>query len=194
MALNYPGPYEVRIQYTVADRVHVQKLNCVVISSPDFVEDWSTKYFGNRGGTSTLMNTAVDTWVALMADLVNENLATIDYAELWKYQPGTNIAAYAGAYDISAPGEATIATAALTQAIFGFRTLEGNNMSIQIMEGVRLAGARVTYPNMNAQEQALVDHCLSNDMVWLARDTSFPLAFRHLLVGQNEALFKRLYR
>lgn len=194
MALNYPGPYEIRLHYTVADRTHVQKLNCGVIGVPDFVEDWSTVDLFNSIGTSVQLDTAMDAWVAIMQDLLNDAVATIDYAELWKYQTGTFISQFAGAYDIGVAGLATFSTVALSQQIFSFRTLEGNNMFIQIMEGVRLQGAPLTRANLNAQEEALVAHCLGDTMCWLARDTSYPLAFKHMLVGQNEALFKQLYR
>lgn len=194
MALNFPGPYEVRINYTVSSRPHVAKLNCFVVGAPDYVEDWASEYFLNKGGTSTQMDTAMDTWVALMGDLLNSGVATIDFAELWKYEPASFVSSYAGAYDISVAATAAFSLQPYTQNIFSFRTLEGNNMSIQLMEGVRVPTSRVTYASMNEQEQALVDHCLSNDMVWQARDTSFPLAFRHLLCGQNEALWKKVFR
>lgn len=194
MATNYPGPYELRIFYTVSSLTHVMRLNCTVIGTPTPGTPFSgIDIDDDLLGTEDL-ETATDDLVALMQPLFNSGNTTIDYAELWKYTPGTFEASFFSTYSIGVAGTSGSVYNSAGQAIFVFRSLEGGIMKVVLMETVLPLAGPDTGVLANAQAEAFKNHFLTGANRWIARDTSPPFAFKAMFSGQNEATFKKRYR
>jgi hypothetical protein len=194
MAINYPGPYEVRIFYTVTSFVHVQKLNVRLETDPTPGDDFSTINALRRDDAPYALDSEVDDWVVLMKAIYNTVSTTIDYAELWKYTPGTFDASFVSTYPIAVAGTSGTTTNAAGQYIITFRTTEGGIMKLSFMESIMALAARDTLPLGNAGADAIADAVVAGTSPWLARDTSYPFSCIAAYAGQNEALFKKRYR
>lgn len=195
MALNYPGPYQVRIFYTAQSRVHVHALNFQVDAiTPQVGDLFSDIYPMDKGGASaTTLDLIVDDYVALIDNIYNTG-ASIDFAECWAYEPESFEATFISSYTINAAGTNGAATEAASETIFTFRTQEGGSMRLSLLDTVVDPGVAQSYGDLAASYQAIVDFVLSSDNIWLARDTSYPTSFIKMYPGTNEALFKKIYR
>lgn len=193
MAENFPGPYELRIVYTNPPLPHVQRLNVALTTDPSPGTPFNLIEAVPRIGSSVALDTKVDEWVDILRDQLHTS-NTVNYVELWKYEPLTYNAQFISSYNVNLAGLAAPSPVPAGQMIFTFRTVEGGILKINLMEGLRAPGLEVLYPSLATTEQALVDYVLSPGNIFLARDTSQPFAFHKLLPGTNEALFKRRYR
>lgn len=203
MAINYPGPYELRIGYTPVSLgapliQHVQRLNVKLVEPAAQGALFSAYNFQDRAGvTINTLNTLVEAWLAVLAPLLNTT-TTIDFVELWKYPtPQSFDSIFWSSYaPIIVAGSNPGAAVANGQAIWSFRTQEGGIMKVNLMEAVIASGNPVAYAGQTAQQKALVDFVLSGDGVnyvapFLARDTSYPFSALKLFPGQSEHLFKK---
>lgn len=200
MTLNYPGPHQLRIYYTIdASSMgaisHALQLNleCTMPVTPgDPFEDITVE---RRAAAAIDLDVHTDAFVVLLKALLDADDCTIDYAELWEYASLSFDATYISSYTIGVAGTATGTAFAAAQAIYAFRTTEGGSMSVHLMESNTAAGVSQGYASMNAANKAFVDSFTHvTDAVFLGRDTSFPVAFTRLHPGQNEALFKKRFR
>jgi hypothetical protein len=193
---NYPGPYEVRLNYTVsASSVvlsHQQRLNVRISGTPTPGEIFPNIDALRRDDTPVALDEEVDDWVALLQPLFS-NLTTFVNAELWKYEALSFESSFVGVYTIGLAGTSGTAQPA-GQAIMTFRTNEGGIMKISLMECNIAPAVSVTYPNLSVAGKALADAVQFGTSPWLARDTSYPFAFIALHPGQNEVLFKKRFR
>lgn len=194
MALNYPGPYEVRIYYTVSSRVHIQRLNCQMSLEGDPGDAFDQFVPLQRNGSAvTPLDTHVDNWIAVIKMLYN-TANSFDYAELWKYAAESFEATYYSTYDIAVSGGTGGAAVVAGQLISTFRTQEGGTLKINLMETNQAVGVGVGYTGLGTNQKAVVDYVLAPENIWLGRDTSYPFAFNKMFPGQNERLFKKIYR
>lgn len=200
MALNFPGPQQLRIYYTVdavglGNLQHVLQLNldCDPVPTPgDAFVDVSVK---RRAAANVDLETLTDSLVVLLQPLLDADDATIDYAELWAFAALSFDATYISSYTIGVAGTGTGQAFAAAQSIYSFRSLEGGVMRVNLMENNTFPGPSIGYASMSAANQAFVDFFAHpTNAAFLARDTSYPIAFTLLHPGTNEALFKRRYR
>lgn len=194
MAINYPGPFEVRLFYTVNTLQHEQRLN-LALSSPPSPGDLFSAITAVYGDTTTdTLDNAVDDWVGIMRPLINSAGGTFDFAELWEYEPESFEANFVSSYSIglAATGGGSVVTAG--QMIFVFRTREGGIMKINVLEGNRATGVPLTFGGLSPNEQLLVTAITSGATPWMGRDTSYPFSFSRAFPGQNEAIFKKRFR
>lgn len=197
MATNFPGPYELRIYYTVTINtvplIHVQRLNLSIAEPADPGDIFDNYTVNLRGGTTDTLNDVTDAWVTIIRGFWS-SAATIDYAELWRYTPGTFISEYVASYPIALAGNGAAAPVNSGQVLMTFRTLEGGVMKLSFGEtGIAQAIPRA-YAGMTTVEKAVVDHLIAPNAPFLARDTSYPIASIKSFPGQNEKTFKQRYR
>lgn len=197
MALNYPGPYEVRIYYDVAIGTktlsHVQRVNVSPLAAVNPGDEFSTIDVDTKSGIGNALDTIVDGWIAALQPLYGAAEADFNFAELWAYAPNSFDATFISAYGIGLPGTGS-ASLAGGQWIASFRTIEGGSMKISLMETNVAAGPKRAYAGLSANEQAIVNYVQASTGAFLARDTSFPLTFTNVFPGQNEKTFKQRYR
>lgn len=203
MTLNFPGPYEVRINYTTTSSsvalLHTQHLSLdldiplPVVGTP-FV-DIVPKFRITPGGAYNL-KTVVDAWVATWKAMISSGGGnTIDNAELWKYTPESFDASFVSSYTIAVAGTSGAAIVPAGQAIVTMRTQEGGIFKLSFMETTIPQAVTDTGVISNANLETLVAGIeAGNVFPWLARDTSYPISRIAHYPGVNEALFKKRFR
>jgi hypothetical protein len=203
MAINYPGPYELRIGYTVGSLTtptiqHVQRLNVDVVEPNSQGAAFSAYNFEDINGVVTnTLNTLVEDWLTLFNAMFHTSM-NIDFVELWKYPTPQSFDAVFWSSYVPTANAGTNAGAAVSAAqdIYVFRSQEGGIMKLSLMDGSAAAGAPQAYASLGAAPKALVDFVIDGDGVnysapFLARDTSFPFSFKQRFPGQNEAVWKK---
>lgn len=200
MALNFPGPYELRFRYSVTSGSlllnHQHRINTVLTADPTPGDAFSTMTVLTPDLTPIALNTAVDNYVALLDDFYKSTDAIFNSVELWRYTLGTFEANFISVYDLGVAGASASTTVSCQESRFTFRTNEGGTMMIVLAETVFSdKSAPIGYAALNTQEKALVDFVLNPAASFLwARDTSRPASFNQLFRGTNEATFKRRFR
>lgn len=194
MALNFPGPQEVRLFYTKAGLAHEARYNveCTTPPAPGTLPANINLVTENVPALN--LTTTITSWVALLRPLFSASDVTFDFFELWSYDPVTHLATFICTDTLALAGTNGGAGTQGSQLIFSFRTSEGNNMRLSLMEAAVGTTAVLGYAGLPAAEKAVVDFVLSTDHWMRPRDTSWPRAFIRALYGQNEALFKKRYR
>lgn len=199
MAINYPGPYELRYHYTVDTTPggaleHQFRHSVVLEVDPTPGDAFSTINVVLSGGGTLALHTSVASTVAVVDDLLSAADATIDFVELWKYTAGTFQADFISSFDISAAGTNVGATVPANQNIYTFRTAGGGILKFTLLDVPGAVGAPVAYASLAATHQALVDYIKhASSSPFYARDNSRPFAFLRFFPGNNEAVFKERY-
>lgn len=198
MAINVPGPYDVRIFYTtlVGTEIltHTQKLNCDMDADLGVGFPFSSWLVKQNGGGQLSLQSSVDQWIIYMRELFHTSTQFVT-AELWKYVAGTYDASWRATYAIALSGlEAVFPTIAASQGVVTFRTRNGGIMRINLMEYI--IGQAVTDPAPfgNGDISTLATYLLSSAGWVIGRDNGYPVAALNFLAGQNEKLFKLRFR
>lgn len=201
MAINYPGPYELRLFYTTTPTSltpiqHVAKYNIGLTAVPTPGTAFSLLTVVARGGVPQTLQSYVDAWVALLRPIISSGANnSVDFCELWSYAPGTFNASFVSVYAIGLAGTSGGVSIAANENILTFRSLEGGILRMHFEEFTAVAqGPRDTPPIGNASYEAIRNFVEGTTNAFLARDTSFPFATIALFPGQNEAIFKKRYR
>lgn len=206
MALNFPGPYQLRLYYTThngtgGQLTHVLQMNLDLDGSP--VQGLTFDQYGvvdNATPANVVdLDVFVESFLTILAPLFSSAF-TFDIVELWKYPtPQSFDSVFWSSYgpptaQPSAAGNVVEAG----QATWTFRTGEGGTMKVVLLESVVGGAVPSGYADQDANQQALVDFVLEGgagfDTVFLGRDTSYPFSHVRLYPGQNESLFKRRFR
>lgn len=196
MTINFPGPCGLRIFYSVDGREHKMEFNfdpvdAVLTPGEPFA---GIEAVSKGGSNSNLADYIDDVLMPLIQPFYDDTLAAFDRAEVWQYTPGTYQATFISAYSIGLPGTDDGSVIPAAEQIWTFRSAEGGIMRVHFEEPNTLPGASVGYGAMGAVGQAFVDAFLADENVFLARDTSYPIAFMRQHPGQNEAVWKLIYR
>lgn len=194
MAINYPGPYQLRVFYTAAGLNHVLRLNFDTVDPISIGDAYNVIEVIRPNATPQTLDSALALLLADMEPLYNLNDATIDRSEVWEYEPESFEATYLTGNDISDSGSSASATVPAAETVYTFRTAEGGVMRVHLMESTEPPSFSQAYADMSALQKSFVDNFLGSQAWCLARDTSYPVAFLKMHPGQSEALFKRRYR
>lgn len=201
--LNYPGPYQVRMFYSTTPTgfptlQHQARYNIDLTPSGAIAPGtlFSAISIKRRDAVAETLQAYVDRWVvlvkAMMATAANN---TIDYAELWYYDPGTFNAAFVSAYAINVAGTNAGTATGAAEKIMTFRTIQGGTMRLHFEEmAASSGGAPDTPPFALGPDDAIQVMVSGVTNAWLGADTSYPFATIALYPGQNEALFKKRFR
>lgn len=197
MAPNFPGPFEVRINYTTnagsLPRSHQLRLsmNMNIEADPgDPFSDWTAQ---SRLGATPQLDTWVDALVALIGVRYPAATSFVD-AELWEYDPGTFNAAFRSSYSIGAVGT-SMGTAILDgQEIYTFRSQNGGSARLNLMEAIGTPGQSVAYPNTATSVDDIMEFITDLASPVIARDNGYLFAPLNWHPGFNERLFKKRYR
>lgn len=194
MVTNWPGPYDMRFFYTVQGRDHVQKLNCSPTTDPAVGTALGDIDLELQGGGVVDAETAADDWADLMKTMFSDSGAVINRVELWKYDFESYNATYVNAHALLVDGTNVLATVPASQGVMTFRTTEGGVLKLNFLDTVFPAAIKEAFPAANAGINAIAGF-VSNSTNWiLGRDTSYPILALNWLPGQNERLFKEIYR
>lgn len=198
MAINYPGPYELRVNYITAIATyptleHQLRVSCdmsIPADPGDPFSDWVVKL--KNGGTQAL-NAVVDAFVLKLKAAFDANADIID-CELWEYEAGTFNAAFKSVYAIAVAGTNGGTATVDGQAILTFRSSLGGSARIDVRRPVVIAGPTQGFPTTVTWVNDLADYVISGSSPIVARDGGYLFAKLHYLPGANEAYFKKRNR
>lgn len=194
MAINFPGPYQIRLNYTVKGRRHQQRLNCeldVDLGPGLLFVNYSLK---RRGAAAAGLSGLVDAWKLLIDNIYNTTDAAFVDATLWKYTAGTNDAVFYSAYSIGLTGADAAATVDAGQVRLSFITQEGGTMFLDFMDSNIPSAPTESFPFATVNLDAIADFIISINNWVLGKDTSYPIAARAANPGINERWYKVLNR
>lgn len=197
MAINYPGPFELRLNYVTGEPVqinrHQLRLSFQVPGGVLPGAAFNTIFPQQKDG-GTLVNLA-NHLNSLMAVVDDQFAAPTDFvdAEVWEYAPGTFDSVFRTAQAVALPGTSGSGVVSMSQSIWTFRSAGGGIAKVDLRGTVHVAGARISIPTTGVV-QALVTYMIGNSSIWWARDNSYLLAGLSFLPGQNEDAFKELNR
>lgn len=172
------------------------KLNLQLDGDPTPGDPFSSIHALTKGlGVSgNALSGDVDDFVALLQPFMDDTLASIVNAELWKYTSGTFEASYVSSYAIGVVGTNTGSVNPGGQDIITFRTINGGILKLSIMESDSVVSVTDYYPFGTTRVTDIAAYVV-DDASWIyARDNSYanaPLAWNP---GVNERLFKKIYR
>lgn len=197
MTINYPGPYEIRVNYTTVasglTRGHQMRLSLDMFTAADPGDAFSEWITLDKGGTHPALDTVVDDLVLKLKVRFNAS-STINDAELWQYTPGTFDAAFRSTYSIAVVGTSGGATVADSQEIYTLRSVNGGNARLTLMETAAAAGPSLAYAACAASVKDVFDRLTIQASPFIARDNGFLFTALKWHPGINEALFKDRYR
>lgn len=198
MAINYPGEFEIRINYTVLvggiTSNHQQRLNFDATTVGTIGQAFSNWFPIDQAGSDAVpLSTKLADYLDLMRDYYPSTFNIVNQ-ELWKYTAGTFDATWQAAEGNTRVGTGTNPVSQDSEQIFTFRSDAGGIMRVHYMQGPLTRGAKQVLPLSDADLDALADAFLTTTNVWKARDGGYPIAFIGLYPGENEALFKRRFR
>lgn len=194
--LNYPGPYQLRLFYTcdpasAGPMDHVLALNLALAAPPAPGTAFADINVTARVVADHPLATVTDELVGYLRDLASLDDTTFTHAELWVYEDLSFNADFVSTYNVNLAGTIVADAVAAAQDIYVFRTYEGNLMKVYAQELKSTPGPSITYPNLAQVTQDFVDFFIDdNHSFFLARDTSYPLAFLKLHPGSSESIFK----
>lgn len=200
MVQNFPGPYELRVEYTTkiggTPLIHTQRLNVDLTAVPTPGDDFTNINLKTRGGILTPdLATGVENWLGLID--ARFNISTdFGIVELWAYVPLTFDATFISAYSptIVAGTDAVNSTIVAAQEVYTFRTVEGGVMRLTWIETTSLPTQPESFPTGTASINAIEQFIIGASNWVLARDTSYPFASMRFLGGQNEKTFRQRFR
>jgi len=194
MTLNYPGPYQIELVYTVGGLTHRQRINC------DCEEYWYTPgtpfssiRIIRKDASLDYADDVVDEYINVIKELCASDLTWVS-AELFKVAANSFDKTWISSYAIGVAGTGTSSYVPAGELIFTFRTEEGGTMKMTLEEGNRASGVSIPAGSLTGTEAAFVAYVVAADTWILARDTSYPIAALWLHPGQNEATFKKRFR
>jgi hypothetical protein len=194
MVLNFPGPYQVRLNYTVDGRKHQQRLNVDETSGAVSGLPFASYDLATFGAADVDLQVAVDNWISLIDNIFNTAATAFIDAELWKFTPGGNDAVFWASYTIGETGAGGGAAITDGQARMSFISQEGGTMFLDFMESTEGPAPTDSFPFPDASVDAIADFVIGATNWILAKDTSYPVAARFWNPGINEALFKKTNR
>lgn len=200
MALNYPGPYQVRVFYTTdvapgGPIVHQMRLNCDIDGAPVTGTPFTEIGCNKRLGEPVLLHTVMTQLMDRLEDIYSAADTVINYAELWKYGVASFDAVYISTYDLSTPGVDLSDAVPCSQSYFTFRTFGGGAFKLSLMETVIPSETPVAYGDLGVDETAIADFFTgdSTSYFW-ARDNTYPHVCLRRNASQNEATFRQRFR
>lgn len=190
---NYPGPWEVRLNYGTAQgslaTASQLRLSVDVDTPPDPGSPPADYDLKSRQGLYYTFSTWVDALVALLRPLFHTG-SSFPNAELWKYGQGTFNAAFQTSYTVGLAGSSSTSTAAFSQAIVTFRSQNGGSARINLMQSILASNVTDPYPFANSAVNDLADLITALNSPVIARDGGYLFSALNYLVGQNEHMFK----
>lgn len=190
---NFPGPYEVEIKYTTSGRQHTQRLNTNIDIPPSIGADPTTITLQTRDGVGVILDVAVKAFVNTIKVWFHSS-TTFDSYNLYLHPGGASPRVFYATGALGIAGTSAVATNPAHQQTYTFKTLEGGVMKIILLESGFAGQTRVPYASLGAGEQAFMDSVVAGSNWILARDSSYPIIALNGVGGQNEVVWRKIYR
>lgn len=192
MASNFPGPYQVRIFYSVplsggGSRNHIHRLNLDFSAAGGPGDPFADFEVARADGSSTNLNTIINGYLDDIAEFFVVG-ASFYAAEIWEYEPGTNDATFRTAASYAVAGAIAGATVNDSQIIATFRTAGGGTMRLELLDTI-VPPQLPDRPPLSITGASDWLNVFATGSGWaLGRDNSYPIALLGLYPGLNSRL------
>lgn len=199
MAGNYPGPYEIEFTLTgwnSPSREHVVRFSVAVLSNPPAGTLPTAIDVQKMGGGTAKLNVVADQIWSFLRLNYHSGITVTGYT-LWKYVTGTLAKDFIAAGTVSTPtGTSGVAPTVAGQVTLTFRSAGGHVLKVVLIESSNTGDSRITLlPNPAGNSvQRLAGYIMSADNVALARDDTYPVAAMRDSRGQNEKIWRKIWR
>lgn len=196
---NFPGPYELEFDISMGAvtpaRSHKLRINVACVGIPPVGALLSAVTLQAAGGGTKTAQAAADQFWSFIR-LVYAPSVACSGVTLWKYIPNTFAKDFVSSGTVAAPTGAGLTTQIAMQRTLSFRTANGSVLKVVMLEGNVAADTKtVLVPNASGtNDQRIAAYILSADNVALGRDDSYPVAAMFAAYGQNERIWRKVYR
>lgn len=193
-----PGPYEleyfIRVPST-PNREHVFRQNVGVSGAPALGTPMSSISLLKKGGGTVAADVALNLLWSFVRNLY-PTTATCFGVTLWRYQTGTLSKDFVTAATVTSPAGLSGVFQEAQQATLSFRSGNGGIQKMVFLECNLVGNTRTTLlaNGAGSATEKLAAYVMSADNVTLSRDDAFAIAPLRLSLGQNEAIFRKIYR
>lgn len=191
--VNFPGPYEVEIKYTVGGFQHVHRLNTAIAFTPAVGEDVANIDLLTKVAGAKNLDTAVNDYVNLIKANFHTSV-TFDSYDLYFYQADNVPRKWLATALLGIAGTAVGAYVPAESAMWTFRTEGGGHMRLVHLETSFGSNLRESYASLGPTSQAFMDSIVADDNTWIGRDDTYPIVQLNRVLGQNEAVFRKRFR
>jgi len=199
MAENLPGPYEIEFDlqgWLSPARSHVLRFSCAAVGSPAPGSLPTAIDIQKMGGATAKLNVVANQIWAFVRTLYAPAISAVGYT-LWKYVPGTLAKDFISAGALTTPaGTAAGAATVAHQTTLTFRSANGGVLKVVFLETSLTGDTRITLiPNpVGSLIPLFASYVMSADNVILARDDAYPVAALRDSRGQNERIWREVFR
>lgn len=157
------------------------------------------KPFQSVGGDWWLEESGIvqgEEWVAALTRYVTVAKAflntahTFTYAELWTMASADADPIYRATAELTIAGTSATAYAVASQITFSYRTSEGGNGKLVLLDSVYVPNAKLR-PPYTGVPLAFYNYLMSNNCCVYGRDGGYPIAMPKLLVKTNDVLRRK---
>lgn len=195
---NVSGPYQIEYQldgWTTPTRSHVFRVNCLAVGSPAVgTPPASVTIQKMGGGTGSLQAVADQYWSFLR--LSYPAAIVCSGFTLWHFPGVTEARDFITAGSVASPAGATGSVQQAQQTTLTYRSANGGIMKQVFLESNASGDARIALiPNtLGNSFQRMAAYIMSADNIAIADDDGFPVTALRMSQGQNEKIWRKLFR
>jgi hypothetical protein len=198
MPENLPGPYEIEFTltgWTTPTREHVFRVSVAALGSPAFGTLPTAIDIQKMGGSTAKLNVVANQMWEFLRLFWNTTITCTGY-QLWKYVPGTLGKDFVSTGAVTNPAASGAVGEIAGQLTQTYRSANGGIMKLVLLETNQTGNAKVTLvPNVaGTASQRLAAYIMSADNVVLARDDAYPVNSLRDSRGQNERIWRLIFR
>jgi hypothetical protein len=196
---NLPGPYEIEFQlsgWLTPARQHVMRFNTIAVGNPPAGTAATAIDMQKQGGATAKLNVVANQIWEFLRLAYHTTITCTGYT-LWKYVSGTTAKDFISAGAVTNPlGTVGSAPVPAWENVLTFRSANGGIMKVVYLESSTGGDTRSTLiPSaVGTPFQRFAAYLLSADNVAIARDDAFLIAALRQSNGQNERIWRKLYR
>ena len=198
MPVNLPGPYEIEFLlsgWISPTRTHKFRLNVATVGTPAIgTAPTAVTIQKAGGGSATLAVVANQAW-EFMRLWWPSSISCTGY-QLWRYVSGTYAKTFISTGTVTNPAANGTAFGVAHEVVLSFRSANGGVMKQVFLESNQAGNNKIAAtPNpAGTPAQKWVSYIMSADNVALARDDAYPLNPLFDSRGENERLFRLIFR
>lgn len=195
MSEHQPGPYQLEIPYVIAGLTHYFHVNCDVIGSAPIGTAPASVTMRTKGAGATPLTTSANAlWNIIRPFFASATIATT--YTLWKFTGTNQDRVFISGGDLTSPGGSDGGANVLSsEAVFTFRSGNGNIGKLQLMESVFTVSSHGPIGTVIGWTTSPIKtYLLGNSCIVLARDRSFPVAALNESFGPSRVTFNKRNR
>lgn len=196
--VNVSGPYQIEYQldgWTSPTRSHVMRFNCIAVGTPAVgTPPASVTIQKMGGGTANLQVVADQLWSFIRLSFPVAIVCS--GFTLWRFPDTTEARDFITAGSVTTPAGATGSIQVAQQTTLTYRSANGSIMKQVFLESNSSGDTRTALiPNAAGSSfQRMAAYTMSADNVCLADDDGFPVTALRISQGQNEKIWRKVFR